>query len=325
MSKFKWTWPSWMRVYAPREHGLSLAIGEHHCSWVYGEVQRGACLRFSSILAHGAVPVETASDRQQWVTREALCGLYRQAVATLPAGSPRPRLWVVCLPARHAYMGEMVVPEGEDEALIEFQIQEMMEAAAGNSQREAAYDWQVKSRLSDGNLTLAVAGLDQAQVDEVLAASQSLRLACGGITLDSVASLNGYLQMLPHADSLNGVRFLLHGEMNRHRIRLAVFSQGVLFHESSEHSEEGFSLVQSISALERLVSSWARDGAMEEAGSVRLVLGGDTMNAKGCEATVRRSQVLASRLLDVRPRRELADGWHRSVVAYGALEALPCA
>ncbi|HEX4878337.1 MAG TPA: hypothetical protein VFV39_00700 [Limnobacter sp.] len=325
MKSIKLAWPDWLRFSNRSVFALSLAVGEVQARWVYGEVIRGDKLHFKSIHGHGGVPAPVFSAQSQSIPREFFVHVLEQVMSALPAGLPRPQLLVVCLPAKHAYLGEVVVPEGEEEQAIEFQIQELMEAAAGNSQREAAFDWQVKSRLSDGNLTLAVAGVDQQQVDEVLAACQQLKLTCAGITLDSVAALNGYVQMIPDEKALESVRFLLHGELSRHRIRLAVFSQGVLFHESSEHSDEGFSLVQSISALERLVATWARDGAMEEPGSVRLVLGGETMYAKGCDATVRRSQILSPRLLDVRPRKELANQWHDSVVPFGALEAMPCA
>ncbi|HEX4918307.1 MAG TPA: hypothetical protein VFV43_10450 [Limnobacter sp.] len=326
MKRLKLAWPDWFRAGSRSVFGVSVAIGEHQARWVYGEVSVGDCLRFKTIQGHGGIPVSSVAEPQgQLISRDLLANLFQQVLFALPGQLPKPELLVICLPSRQAYFGELVVSESEDEQSIEFQIQDMMEAAAGNTEREAAYDWQLKSRLSDGSLTLAVAGIDQLQVDEVLAACEQVKLKCAGITLDSVASINGYVQMIRDDAALSSLRFLLHGELSRHRIRLAVFSQGVLFHESTEQSEEGFSLVQSVAALERLVATWAREGAMEEPGSVRLILGGEIMYAKGCDATVRRSQILSSRLLDVTPRKELAGQWHDSVVPYGALEAMPCA
>lgn len=236
----------------------------------------------------------------------------------------RPAYVVISVPSKHAYLGEISANKDDRENLIRYQIQELMEAAAGSSEREAAFDWQVKSELSDGSMNLAVAGIDQKQIDEILVACQACGLTCLGVTLDSIAAMNGYMQMAPEALKTSNIRFLLHGELSRHRIRLAVFSQGVLFNESMEHSEEGFSVVQAVSALERLVSTWTRDGAPEEVASVRLILGGELMYTKGCEATVRRSQTLSPRLQVISPRKELQTYWHDDVVPFGALEAMPC-
>jgi len=58
--------------------------------------------------------------------------------------------------------------------------------------------------------------------------------------------------------------------------------------------------------------------------SVRLILGGELMYAKGCESTAKRSQTLAPRIIDIAPRKELQNHWHDDVVPFGALEAMPC-
>lgn len=254
----------------------------------------------------------------------ALTEAIQGAIAAVPAGLIKPQFVVFSVPSKHAYLGEINVMKDERESLIRYQIQELMEAAAGQSEREAAFDWQVKTELSDGSLSLAVAGIDQKQVDEILAACASSRVTCLGITLDSVAAMNGYLQMVPASLKTADVRFLLHGELSRHRVRLAVFSQGVLFSETWEHSDDGFSVVQAVSALERLVSTWTRDGGPDEVASVRLILGGELMYAKGCESTAKRSQTLAPRIIDIAPRKELQNHWHDDVVPFGALEAMPC-
>ncbi|HEX4843250.1 MAG TPA: hypothetical protein VFV57_06225 [Limnobacter sp.] len=324
MKRLKPRWPDWLRVSGRAVFGLSLAIGEHQARWVYGEVAQGQRLHFKTIQGHGGLEV-AGHTQAQFVASDVLAGLLQQILTVLPGHLPKPQILVLCLPARQAYFGELTVPPDEEEQTIEFQIQDMMEAAAGNTQREAAYDWQLKATSTDGDLTFAVAGIDQVQVDQVIKACQQFKMRCAGITLDSVASINGYLQMLQNNPALDSLRFLLHGELGKHRIRLAVFSQGVLLHESTELSDDGFSLVQSVAALERLVATWAREGAVEESGSVRLILGGEMMYAKGAEATVQRSEILSARLLEVRPRKELAAQWHDSVVPFGALEAMPCA
>lgn len=314
----------WPKLHGSTAYAMSLSFASGRCRWVYGEIERQGRLSFKSILGSGGVESTVIPMDDVLLAADSLEIAINEALARLPAAAIRPSYMVVSVPSKHAYLGEVSVDKDERESIIRFQIQELMEAAAGQSEREAAFDWQVKAELSDGNVSLAVAGIDQRQVDEILAACQACGLKCLGITLDSVAAMNGYLQMVPKGSLSADVRFLLHGELSRHRVRLAVFSQGVLFNESWEHNEEGFSVVQAISALERLVSTWTRDGAPEEVASVRLILGGELMYVKGCEATAKRSQTLSKRLLEIMPRRELLAHWHDDVVPFGALEAMPC-
>lgn len=305
-------------------HALSLSFSGDRCRWVYGEVERRDRLSFKSIFASGGCSLGLASSDEGLLTSVLLQKAMDDSLGQLPSAAVRPMYAVISVPSKQAYLGEISVAIDEREGLIRYQIQELMEAAAGESEREAAFDWQVKAELSDGSVSLAVAGIDQKQVDEILVACRACGLTCLGITLDSIAAMNGYLQMVPEALKASDVRFLLHGELSRHRIRLAVFSQGVLFNESWEYSEDGFSVVQAVSALERLVSTWTRDGTPDEAASVRLILGGELLYIKGCEATVRRSQTLSPRLMDISPRKELQTHWHDDVVPFGALEAMPC-
>ncbi|WP_138517011.1 hypothetical protein [Limnobacter alexandrii] len=311
-------------VHAGAAHALSISFSGGRWRWVYGEIERRGRLSFKSIRASGGVSLGLIPQEDALLSAVSLEQAFLAAIGELPSTWPKPQFVVVSVPSRHAYLGEISVPKDERESLIRFQIEELMEAAAGESEREAAFDWQVKAELSDGSVSLAVAGIDQKQVDEILRACKSCNLTCLGITLDTVAAMNGYLQMASAALKSADIRFLLHGELSRHHVRLAVFSQGVLFNESSEHSEEGFSVVQAVSALERLVSTWTRDGAPEEIASVRLILGGELMYAKGCESTAKRSQTLSTRLLDISPRKELQGHWHDDVVPFGALEAMPC-
>ena len=311
-------------LHAGAAHALSISFSGARWRWVYGEIERQSRLSFKSIRASGGGNFEVAPQGDALLDAQSLGKAMVDAIGALPAAFVKPQFVVVSVPSKHAYLGEIGVAKDERENLIRFQIQELMEAAAGESEREAAFDWQVKAELSDGSVSLAVAGIDQKQVDEILRACQSSGVTCLGITLDTVAAMNGYWQMAPAAWKSADVRFLLHGELSRHHVRLAVFSQGVLFYESWEHSEDGFSVVQAVSALERLVSTWTRDGAPEEVASVRLILGGELMYAKGCESTVKRSQTLSPRLIDISPRKELQGRWHDDVVPFGALEAMPC-
>jgi hypothetical protein len=305
-------------------YGLSLSFTGDNCRWVYGEILKKECLSFKSIRASGGGVLNSVSSDEALLSAAFLENAIRNSLSQLPVGSPRPQYVVISVPSKHAYLGEISVPKNEHENMIRFQIQELMEAAAGESDRSAAFDWQVKAEMSDESVSLAVAGIDQKQVDEILAACKVCGMNCLGITLDSLAAMNGYLQMVPKSQRNLDVRFLLHGELFRHRIRLGVFFQGVLLNESWEHSEEGFSVVQAISALERLVSTWTRDGVPEEVASVRLILGGELMYTKGSEATARRSQTLSLRLIDIPPRKELQAHWHDDVVPFGALEGMPC-
>lgn len=311
-------------LHAGAAHALSISFSGGRWRWVYGEIERQGCLSFKSIRASGGGTLELVPKDDALLSAVSLEQAIVAAIRELPPTLTKPQFVVVSVPSKHAYLGEIGVAKDERENLIRFQIQELMEAAAGESEREAAFDWQVKAELSDGSVSLAVAGIDQKQVDEIMRACQSCGLTCLGITLDTVAAMNGYLQMAPAALKSADIRFLLHGELSRHHVRLAVFSQGVLFNESWEHSEEGFSVVQAVSALERLVSTWTRDGAPEEVASVRLILGGELMYAKGCESTAKRSQTLSPRLIDISPRKELQGRWHDDVVPFGALEAMPC-
>lgn len=311
-------------LHAGADHALSISFSGSKWRWVYGEIERKGRLSFKSIRASGGGSFQTMLQDDALLRAALLERAILAAIQELPHTLRRPQYLVVSVPSKHAYLGEIGVAKDEREQFIRYQIQELMEAAAGESEREAAFDWQVKSELSDGNVSLAVAGIDQKQVDEIVGACQSCGLTCLGITLDTVAAMNGYLQMAPAALKSADIRFLLHGELSRHHVRLAVFSQGVLFNEGWEHSEEELSVVRAISALERLVSIWIRDGAPEDVASVRLVLGGELMYAKGCELTAKRSQTLSSRLIDIPPRRELQGRWHDDVVPFGALEAMPC-
>lgn len=303
---------------------LSLALGDTGFRWVFGDIHKQGHLQFKRILAcGGGEPAQPIGDDGLW-SAASLCAVLEGVISGLPTHVGKPNCVVFSVPSKNAYLGEVVVPRDESDSMIRFRIQDLMQAAAGDTRREAAFDWQTKAALADDSLSLAVAGIDQKQVDEILQACASHKLDCLGVTLDCVAALNGYLQMAPESVKQANVKFLLHGELDRHRIRLAVFSHGMLINESWDQNDDGFSVVQAVAALERLVVSWVRDGLPDEVASVRLILGGELMYTKTCESTAQRSQVLAPRLLAISPRKEIASSWHDDVVPYGALEAMPC-
>ena len=303
---------------------LSLSFTGDRCRWVYGVVERRGQLSFKAIYASGGCELVGVSADEVLLSSNTMQKAISDSIRQLPPSSARPLFAVFTVSAKHAYLGEISVGQNDREGVIRDRIRDLMEQAAGQSDREAAFDWQPRLELADGSVSLAVAGIDQRQVDEILSACQACNLNCLGITIDSVAAMNGYMQMAPDSmKSANG-RFLLHGELSRNRIRLAVFSQGVLVTENMEQSDENFSIVQAVSALERLVSIWVRDGVSEDVAAVKLILGGELMYTKGCEATVKRSQTLARHLVAVPPRKELQAHWHDDVVPFGALEAMPC-
>ncbi len=303
---------------------LSLALGHARFRWVFGEIHKQGHLQFKSISAcGGGESSKLIGDDGLW-TSDSLCAALADVMSRLPNHVGKPDCIVFSVPSKNAYLGEVVVPKDETDNMIRFRIQDLMEAAAGDTKREAAFDWQVKAELPDDTLSLAVAGIDQKQVDEIMKACATRKLDCLGITLDCVAALNGYLQMAPDSLQQAQVKFLLHAELGRQRIRLAVFSQGMLINETWEQNDEGFSVVQAVAALERLVMSWVRDGLPDEVASVQLILGGDLMYTKTCESTAQRSQILAPRLVAISPRKEIASSWHDDVVPFGALEAMPC-
>ena len=234
---------------------VSLALGNRRFRWVFGEIHKRGRLHFKSIVAcGGGEPADPIADDGLWSTTS-LCAALDDLMNHLPKHAVKPDSIVFSVPSKNAYLGEVVVPKEESDSMIRFRIQDLMEAAAGDSNREAAFDWQTKAELPDDTLSLAVAGIDQRQVGEIMEACRIHKLDCLGITLDSVAALNGYLQMAPDSLQQANVKFFLHGELGRQRIRLAVFLQGMLINESWEQNDDGFSVVQAVAALERLVMS----------------------------------------------------------------------
>ena len=321
---------NWLRVkklWQPATYAISMLVGVEHCRWVFGEVSKSTSLHFKTILASGAI-----SREQPWVSEggliksEDLKQALQMVIRNIGNNLPKPSAVVLAVPAGQAFLGELTVSAQDNDEMIRFDIDELLQAAAGDVEREMAYDWQAKGGvvLADDSRHLAVAAIDIEQINEITQACKALKLDCLGVTLDSIAALNGYIQASKGGLKKGAIRFLLHGDLSKNKVRLAVFSHGMLLHESVEHSDNGFSVVQAISALERLVSTYGREGFEEQEGSVRLILGGELMHANSTETTAKRSQLLSGRIYEVTPRKELAKNWHYDVTPYGALEGMPC-
>ncbi len=192
---------------------LSLSFTGDRCRLVYGEVERRGRLSFKTIHVSGGCELAGISADEPLLSSKTMQKAISDSIRQLSPSSARPLFAVVTVSAKHAYLGEISVGRGDREGVIRDRIQDLMEAAAGQSDREAAFDWQPKLELSDGSVSLAVAGIDQRQVDEILAACQVCGLSCMGITIDSVAAMNGYMQMAPDSLKTANGRFLLHGEL----------------------------------------------------------------------------------------------------------------
>ena len=130
-------------------HALSLSFSGDRCRWVYGEIERRERLSFKSIHASGGCELGLTPSDDALLTSVSLQQAMNSSLAQVPTMFARPAYVVISVPSKHAYLGEISANKDDRENLIRYQIQELMEAAAGSSEREAAFDWQVKSELSD--------------------------------------------------------------------------------------------------------------------------------------------------------------------------------
>lgn len=304
---------------------LSLSLQENQARWVCGVVEQQQRFKLSRVLASGASPLSQWLNPETGIVQsEALANTLSNALGQLPSGV-KPSGVVISVPDKWAYFGELNTPENEQEDTIRYQVEELLESVMGDADRAIAHDWQLKSTLSDGSVAWAVAGIDQRHVDEIEMACSTLKLKLCGITVSNLAALNGYLQMLPQGQTRTGGSLMLYAHLDKHRIHLTVYQDAMLINEALETSDEGFTTVQAVSALERIVTIWSRDhGALSEQKPV-LIVGGAMMGTRGIDVIIRRSAFLAPLWLEVSPRRDLATHWHEDVVPFGALEALPCA
>ena len=120
-------------LHAGAAHALSISFSGGRWRWVYGEIERQGCLSFKSVRASGGGTSELVPQDDALLSSASLVQAIRAAIQALPATLPKPQFVVVSVPSKHAYLGEIGVAKDERENLIRFQIQELMEAAAGES------------------------------------------------------------------------------------------------------------------------------------------------------------------------------------------------
>ncbi|HEX5484598.1 hypothetical protein [Limnobacter sp.] len=308
---------------------LSMSVHEHGCRWVYGMVRQSNVLSFNAIRCSGGSDLESGTSISgDSLNAGLLSGFIQDALGKISScGLVKPSAVVYSIPASRAFMCELVSESGSSEEDLRFQIEDLLAAAVGDQTDEMVYDWQTKldTSTNDQGDPLVVAAVLKKLLDEILQASKASQLKCLGVTLDNIAAVNGYLQAASKHHQTGNPKFLLYGEICKHRVRLAVFIEGFLCHESQDFSDQGFSVVQSVASLEKLVGVWARGDQDQGEGTVRLIVGGDLMASKTAISTIKRSRLLADKLFEIRPLPQIREHWHADVVAYGALEGMPCA
>lgn len=305
---------------------IAVAFTDSHCRWIVGQVQKKDELNLKKIDASGAVKLdEDFFNEDGLVPAAKIFSCLDRLIAGLPAGQTKPSEVVFSFPPGRSYMGEVQVLPEDDDQLIRMQIEEMLEAVAGAAEKEMAYDWQRRAEMADGTLALAVAAMEKQQVLEVEEACRQLKLKCCGVTLNHIAALNGYVRMGGKRLIENQSTSMLFAELSKHVVRLSIFNNGVFFHENWESSVEEYSIVDAISALERMVGSWSRDGIGEVNPQTKLIVGGELMNLAASDSTLKRSELLNSRYFPIQAHPELTQRWHEMVLPFGAMEGLPCA
>lgn len=305
---------------------LSIQIHENECAWVYGQVIRKDFLKFKSVEASGVCGSNPSLLEQGGkVSTVGVSALLEGVFGALGAGYATPKGLVFSLPSRKHFLGGLTVSSQDSDEDIHFQVQEVLENVAGQSVEPMAYDWRDKTGAAPmGERPLALAAIHQSQLDALQAACAERKLTCLGVTLDNIAGLNGYMQGIKMKPSIEQARFLLLGELNPHAVRLSIFVEGIPFHETWDHSSEGFSAIQAISAMEGLVSTWSRGVNQLESGAISLILGGSLMSHKSTEQILKRSAILSPWWVPSSPVMGLNKDWHDVVVPFGAVEGMPC-
>lgn len=305
---------------------LSIQIHENECAWVYGQVIRKDFLKFKSVEASGVCGSNPSLLEQGGkVSTLGVSALLEGVFGALGLGYPMPKGLVFSLPSRKHFLGGLTVSSQDSDEDIHFQVQEVLENVAGQSVEPMAYDWRDKHGSAPmGERSLALAAIHQSQLDALQVACAERKLSCLGVTLDNIAGLNGYMQGVKMRPGIEQARFLLLGELNPHAVRLSIFVEGIPFHETWDHSSEGFSAIQAISAMEGLVSTWSRGVNQLESGAISLILGGSLMSHKSTEQILKRSAILSPWWVPSSPVMGLNKHWHDVVVPFGAVEGMPC-
>lgn len=314
----------------PKQVGeiLSVVLRQESCDWVLARARHKDVINCKEVLAAGQVnPNEKLFNDSGLVTELGLKALLEVIIENLKGKFKRPKLLVVTVPSIHSFQSELNVPNHYSESEIQFQIEEMLVDLAGEREESIVFDWKDRSEEQSGALerSLVVATIREDQRDLILAVAADCQMKLIGLALDSNACANGYCQAYLDEKSSADRRFLLLGNLSATQVKLSVFVEGMLFSETVANQDTEFTLVQAISALERLVLAWTRGSTDAGYKSVGLVLTGKLAGHKSALSTASRSQQIGHYLLDVKPPAGLETNWHEVVTAYGALEGMPCA
>ncbi|HEX5486725.1 MAG TPA: hypothetical protein VFX23_12105 [Limnobacter sp.] len=307
---------------------LSMSVHEHGCRWIYGLARQSGVLSFASIRCSGGAEMEKGSDISgDSLSAELLGGFLDGALQKIGANQfPKPVVAVFSIPSSRAFMCELTAEKNAQEEDLRFQIEDLLSMAAGEQIEEMIYDWQPKLKQENDSAgqNLVVASVMRKLLDEIHLGCKAHHLRCLGVTLDNIAAVNGFLQAADKKDAIGNPRFILYGEICKTKVRLNVFMDGFLCHENQDFSEDGFSVVQSIASLEKLVEIWMRGEPDQGEGNSKLIVGGELMVSKTAMATIKRSRILADKIFEVKPLAQIQEHWFVDVVAYGALEGMPC-
>lgn len=307
---------------------LSVVLRQESCDWVLARARHKEVINCKEVLAAGQVnPNENLFNESGLVTELGLKALLEVTLDNLKGKFKRPKFLVVTVPSMHSFQIELSVPSHYSESEIQFQIEEMLVDLAGEREESMVFDWKDRAEGQSDSLErpLVVATIREDQRDLILSVTESCQMKLIGLALDSTACANGYCQAYVEGKKQEERRFLLLGNISQSQVKLSVFVEGMLFSETVANQDSEFTLVQAISALERLVLAWTRGGSDAGYRSVGLVLTGRLAGHKSALATASRSQQIGHYLLDVKPPAGLEKNWHEVVTAYGALEGMPCA
>ncbi|NJM31741.1 MAG: hypothetical protein HC848_01210 [Limnobacter sp.] len=308
---------------------MSLVLHPVACQWLCGRVSQKGQLHFESIYGAGDLASNARLFNESGQLDEVgLSALLEAALAACHEMRRHPKAVVVTLSSQQAYFCELGVSSAEQDDDIRFQIEDLLSDVAGESKSQMAYDWQSKGAdilMGGDERQLAVAALLKDQLDCILEVCSVAKLDCLGVTLDAVSRANGYQRASGPGGSFEFPTLLI-GTLNPWEVRLSVFMEGALFSETTTTNDDGdFTLVKGLSALERLVTAWTRSGPMVQDSGIGLILSGHLMCQGTAFTTAGRSDCLRPYLTATAVRPELAKGWHQQVVAFGAVEGLPCA
>lgn len=307
---------------------LSVVLRQESCDWVLVRARHKEFIQCKEVLAAGQVnPNESLFNESGLVTELGFKALLEVIVDNLKSKFKPPKFLVVTVPSMHSFQSELNVPSHYSDSEIHFQIEEMLVDLAGEREERMVFDWKDRSDNQEDLLerSLVVATIREDQRDLIMSVASDCQMKLVGLTLDSTACANGYCQAYVEERRSERRRFLLLGNLSPNQVKLSVFVEGMLFSETIANQDTEFTLVQAISALERLVLAWTRGGTDTGAKSVGLVLTGRLAGHKSALATASRSQHIGNYLLDIKPPAGLEENWHEVVTAYGALEGMPCA